>query len=193
MLQLLLRKWWVLLVQGLILIILSIYIFNNPLDVLKGISLWIGILILITGLIGILSWVGGDQQKRENTFLLWSILTTLFGVFMLFNLFTTMKLITVIFGLWMLLTGLHLVQSGVELKKNHSFGWVMIIAGILSALVAIMIIFNIGTGATGISILIGLQVLLAGIALVIFSFAKKALVGHVKLKIKSIRNDFPLN
>jgi len=40
MLQLLFRKWWVVLLQGVLLIILSIYIFQNPVEVLAGISVW---------------------------------------------------------------------------------------------------------------------------------------------------------
>ena len=44
MLQLLFRKWWVILLQGILLIILSIYIFQHPVEVLAGISLWCGIL-----------------------------------------------------------------------------------------------------------------------------------------------------
>ena len=51
-----------------------------------------------------------------------------------------------------------------------------------------MIIFNIGTGAVGISTLLGLQVLLTGIALVLLSFAKKVVVGRVKGKIDSLRS-----
>ena len=54
----------------------------------------------------------------------------------------------------------------------------MVIAGILSVVAAVMIIFNIGTGAVAISTLFGLQVLLTGIALVLLSFAKKMVVNR---------------
>ena len=49
MLQLLFRKWWVVLLQGVLLIILSIYIFQNPVAVLAGISFWCGLLVLAAG------------------------------------------------------------------------------------------------------------------------------------------------
>jgi uncharacterized membrane protein HdeD (DUF308 family) len=51
-----------------------------------------------------------------------------------------------------------------------------------------MIIFNIGTGAVGISTLLGLQVLISGIALMILSFAKKTLAGKVKDKIETLKS-----
>jgi uncharacterized membrane protein HdeD (DUF308 family) len=68
------KKWWVGMIQGIMLIILSIYIFNNPLNAMKGLSVWIGLLILFTGLVGIFSWMAADRDKR-NTSLLWSFLT----------------------------------------------------------------------------------------------------------------------
>ena len=101
-----------------------------------------------------------------------------------------MKILTVIFGLWMLVTGVLLAQSGWSLKRENSFGWAMVIAGVLSVVAALMIIFNVGTGAVGISTLLGLQVLLTGIALVLLSFAKKVVVGRVKNKIESVRSGF---
>jgi len=188
MLQLLFRKWWVVLLQGILLIILSIYIFQNPVEVLAGISLWCGLLVLAAGLLGIIAWLAADKPEREGMSLFWSILTAAFGLLMLLHLLVTMKTLTVIFGLWMLLTGLLLVQSGWSLKNRHSFGWIMVIAGVLSAVAAAMMVFNIGTGALGISTLLGLQVLLTGIALVLLSFAKKVVANRVKDKIESFRS-----
>jgi uncharacterized membrane protein HdeD (DUF308 family) len=64
----------------------------------------------------------------------------------------------------------------------------MVIAGLISLLAAVIIIFNIGTGAVGISTVLGLQILITGIALVILSFAKKAVVGIAKDKIEYVNS-----
>ena len=63
----------------------------------------------------------------------------------------------------------------------------MVIAGVLSVVAAVMMVFNIGTGAVGISTLLGLQVLLTGIALVLLSFTKKIVGDRIKDKIESLR------
>ena len=181
--QLLFRKWWVVLLQGILLIILSIYIFQNPVAVLTGISFWFGLVVLATGLLGIIAWLAADKPEREGMSLFWSILTAAFGLLMLLHLLVTMKTLTVIFGLWMLITGLLLVQSGWSLRSRNSFGWIMVIAGVLSAVAAVMMVFNIGTGAVGISTLLGLQVLLTGIALVLLSFTKKIVGERLRMKL----------
>jgi len=188
MLKLLFRKWWVVLLQGILLIILSIYIFQNPVAVLTGISFWFGLVVLATGLLGIIAWLAADKPEREGMSLFWSILTAAFGLLMLLHLFATMKILSVIFGLWMLVTGVLLAQSGWSLKGKNSFGWVIVIAGVLSVVAAVMMIFNTGTGAVGIATLLGLQVLLTGIALVLLSFVKKIVAGRIKDKIESLKS-----
>src|SRR5262249_35855386 len=180
MLKLLFKKWWVVLLQGILLIILSTYIFQNPVAVLTGISFWFGLVVLATGLLGIIGWLAADKPEREGMSLCWSTLTAAFGLLMLLHLFATMRIITVIFGLWMLVTGVLLAKSGWSLKGKNSFGWVMIIAGVLSAVAAVMMIFNVGTGAVGISTLLGIQVLLTGIALVLLSFTKKIVAAKLR-------------
>ena len=181
MLKLLFRRWWVLLIQGILLIILAIFIFNNPINVLAGISIWVGILVVIAGMAGIFGWLSAEKEERESGSLLWSIVTVLFGIVLLSNLLATMKALTILFGVWLLLGGIHLIRSGLALRrKSSSSGVFIIITGGLAVLVALATIFKIGTGAVAISILLGLQVLLIGLALVIFSITKKMLVGKIK-------------
>ena len=65
-------RWWLILVQGLLLIILSIYIFNNPAGVLAGISFWFGVIVLAAGLVGIIAWFASSKIERESFSLLWA-------------------------------------------------------------------------------------------------------------------------
>ena len=97
-----------------------------------------------------------------------------------------MKALTILFGVWLLLGGIHLIRSGLALRREtSSSGLFIIITGILALLVALATIFKIGTAAVTISILLGLQVLLIGLSLVIFSIAKKMLVGKIKNRVGS--------
>ena len=172
------RKWWVGLIQGIMLIILSIYVFNNPLNALQGISVWIGILILFTGLVGIISWMSADRDKKEQSSLLWSLLTIVFGIVMLMNLFTTTRIVEILFGLWMVFLALHFIEQGIVFMKHQSLRWVTVIAGVLCLLPAVVLIFNLGTGV-GASLFIGVQLLLGGIALIIISFGRKEVANRI--------------
>ena len=61
-----LKKWWMILLQGILMVILGIFIFKNPAEVLAGISLWFGIIILITGVIGIFAWFFSARIKGRG-------------------------------------------------------------------------------------------------------------------------------
>jgi uncharacterized membrane protein HdeD (DUF308 family) len=187
MAQVLFRKWWVLLLQGILLIILSIYIFNNPVGVLAGLSFWFGLLVLLAGLTGVIAFLAGSKEERENMSLLWSILAVAFGLLMTTHMLATMKLITVVLGWWILLSGILLLNIGWSAKKTNSGGWLVVLAGIFSVIAGIMVIFDIGSGAVAVSTLLGLQVLFSGIALIVLSFAKKAVKNAVKDRIGSIK------
>ena len=171
------KKWWVGMIQGIVLIILSIYIFNNPLNAMKGLSIWIGLLILFTGLVGIFSWIAADRDKR-NTSLLWSFLTIVFGIVMLMNLFKTTRIVEIFFGLWMVFLGLHFIEQGIVFMKHQTFRWVTVIAGGLCLFAAIVLIFDLGTGM-GANLFLGVQLLLGGIALIFISFARKSVANRI--------------
>jgi len=172
------RPWWVAMIQGIALIIMSIYVLNNPLNALKGISVWIGVLIFFTGIVGIISWLFADRDAREIGSLVWSLITFVLGILMLMHLFATTRMITILFGLWMVFLGLHFIESGLIFKKHQPFRWTTVIAGLICIFAAVVLIFNLGTGA-GASLFIGVQMLLGGIALIIISFARKEMANNL--------------
>ena len=172
------RPWWVAMIQGIALIIMSIYVLNNPLNALKGISVWIGVLIFFTGIVGIISWVFADRDVREIGSLVWSLITFVLGILMLMHLFATTRMITILFGLWMVFLGLHFIESGLIFKKHQPFRWTTVVAGLICIFAAVVLIFNLGTGV-GVSLFIGVQMLLGGIALIIISFARKEMANNL--------------
>jgi uncharacterized membrane protein HdeD (DUF308 family) len=187
MIKLFLRKWWVLLLQGILLIMVSIYIFQNPGVALAGLSIWFGVSVLMAGLLGIASTFAMDKADREDFPLVWSILTAIFGLMILSHVMVTMVFIAIIFGVWMLVTGIRLAVSGWTHRDTGAMGWIVLLAGIVSIVAGVMTIGNIGIGAVGVTTLLGIQVLLSGIALVVLSFVKKAIVGAVRGKIESLK------
>jgi uncharacterized membrane protein HdeD (DUF308 family) len=87
-------------------------------------------------------------------------------------------MITILFGLWMVFLGLHFIESGLIFKKHQPFRWTTVIAGLICIFAAVVLIFNLGTGA-GATLFIGVQMLLGGIALIIISFARKEMANNL--------------
>jgi len=80
------------------------------------------------------------------------------------------------------------MQQGWMQRRNRSVAWVIFIPGLFSLITGLMAIFNTATGATAVSIIVGIQLLLAGIALVVLAFVKRKVVNIVKDKAAELRN-----
>lgn len=187
MLSLLLRKWWVVLLQGILLLFVSFFIFRNPATVLSSVSIWIGVLIFISGIVSLFSSFHNSQSEHKGMLMLWSVLTIVFGFLLLTNILVTMKAITLLFGIWMLVGGLRFLGAGWMIRASNSLGWVVILTGIFSIIAAVMVMTSLGTAAIGISVLLGTQVLIAGIALVIMAVIKKKVGDAILDKVESLK------
>jgi uncharacterized membrane protein HdeD (DUF308 family) len=184
----LLKKWWVLLIQGILLIILGIYVFNHPGVTLLSITFWISLMIFLAGIAGILGWLFAPKDHRETSNLLWSIASALLGFLLLDRIGFAMDLLTNLLGFWMILTGGWLMQQGWPHRGDGSSGWLMLIGGAISIIAGIIVMFNIIAGALAVSTILGIQLLLAGLALIAMSMAKKKVVGKIKDAVADIRN-----
>lgn len=174
------RKWWVILAQGILLIIIGFIFFNNPVQVLVVISLWVGILTLAMGVIGLIAHFTTRTEGNDNNLLWWSIASLLIGLAMVARPGLTMKALTVIFGLWVLLTGVWLISAGWTNRKSGLPGWIMLLGGVLSVFAGIAIVFNIGMGAVWISTLLGIQAIISGVGLIMLALLKRSVVRDIR-------------
>jgi uncharacterized membrane protein HdeD (DUF308 family) len=178
------QKWWVVLIQGILLIALSIIILNNPGGVLLTISLWLGIVVLLAGLFGVIAYYVGDKEKRDVSSLVWSILITIVGFLLLIENVFTMKAITIVFGIIVATVGLILFVSGWHSKTQSDKWWILALLGVIIFITGISSMFNLSSGAESISFLLGISVLLAGLGLTTLAFWKKRFLNLIEKSIK---------
>ncbi len=186
--QTLLRKWWVLILQGILLIVLGIFFFNHPMEVLAAVSFWVALFMAGSGVLGILAWFSSDKDERETGILVWSVLTAIVGVLMMAQLGIAAKTITVILGLWVIVTGIWLLRVGWGLRQQTAIGYLIALIGLLAAIAGVAILFDLHKGAIWISSLLGLEAILVGIALIALGFFKKNVKGKIVSAAETIRN-----
>ena len=118
-------KWWVILVQAILLVALSIYVFGHPGVTLLSIAYWVSVLILGAGLAGIGGSLVTREQNRETSGLLWSIGSSVFGLLLLARIGFAMQLITNLLGTWMIVTGAWLIYQGWQYRNRSALGRVI--------------------------------------------------------------------
>jgi len=173
------RKWQVLLLQGFLLIIIGFIFFNNPEEILAIISLWVGILTLATGILGLIAYFATRSEGSDRNSLWWSIITILLGLAMISKVGLTMKVITIFFGCWIFLTGIFLFSEGWNHRTKGILSWIMITGGILSVVAGVLIVFDIRIGAVWISTLLGVQALIAGISFILLALLKRKVLKEI--------------
>ncbi|WP_273449376.1 HdeD family acid-resistance protein [Streptococcus ferus] len=125
------------LVVGLSALLLGIYLFTNPLLTVAWLGWLLGLIVLISGIGGVVSYLNRDETSKN----VWQLIQYLISIFLGFLLlsssifsitkiaFTIVAYWTVFIGITRLMVGFRLRQAGLTNGNRH----------ILSALITILI------------------------------------------------------
>ena len=158
------RILWI--IAGALLVIAGVCCLSNPGTALLTMSLYVGITMLISGIIDIVIFAKGNRYMAgSGWFLADGILTVLFSLFLLFHQAFTMLSMPYIFGMWLLFSGISKFVNSFELKRQGIRGWGWFTAlGVLLALAGFFSFFNPIAQLFAISLLVGILLILQGIA-----------------------------
>ena len=171
-----LKYWWVFLLKGIILILLSFYIFQHPVGTLVGLTLYIGIATLITGIFLIFASLSGPKEEGWGWRLAWGIMDVIFAVILLSSPGISAAVLPFVVGFWVMVSGILIfVGSFTAKKEGDSSWWLNLIGGLLTILVGYVITNNIVAGAMAITFWIGLGFLIAGVFSTSISFKMRKL------------------
>ena len=167
------KNWWLVLLKGLILIILAFVVFSNPGVTIIGISLFLGLGLLLTGIvISIMALAGKKEMDNWGWKLAEGLLDVLFGFILIANPEITAVIIPFLIGFWAIFYGVLLTVGAFSTAK---FSWALLIGGILIILFGNIILFNPIIFGITISVWIGITLLVTGIANVVLAFDVKSL------------------
>ena len=161
------KKWWVLLLRGILLLVIGILSFMNPL-------VWItfaGAYMLIDG-IGLL-WAGfGPQPTGQSRWplLLVGILGIIAGLIVLANPVIGGLSIVWVVGAWAVVTGILEIVSAIALRKEIDSEWWLILTGVLAIIFGLLVFQNPLAGAFAIQTIFGAFAVVAGIFSIALAF-----------------------
>jgi len=168
------KHWWAILFRGIAAVIFAILAFFWP-------SLTVGILVIILGLylvidgIFALAWAfkAMSEHKQWWLFLLEGLIGLLVGLMILFWPGITALVILYFVAAWAIVSGLFELWAGFSVNWDATIKAIMIVIGIISVLLGILLFVYPFGGIVAAIWLLGVYALIAGIALIIFSFQVK--------------------
>ncbi len=175
-------NWWVTLIQGILMLALSILIFNNPGALLLTLALWLGCIVIASGIYGVIAYFATSKNNRSLINLLGSIAMVIVGFMMLMKMIISMMAITIAFGSMVAVIGIGLIAGSWNAKKHFSMWWLTALLGIAVLVTGIDSIINVQSGAESISSLLGISVMLSGFGLISLALLKRKIVKAVQAK-----------
>lgn len=176
------KNWWIPLLKGIVLIVLSFLIFFNPVATVMGLSFYIGIALLFAGVFALFTAISLRSKIRGWGWrLAEGLMDIFFGFILLAHPGLTALLVSFMLGFWFLFYGItSLTDSFARKDEGQSNWWVRLIWGVLAVVFAFWIMFKPFAGAVTIVTLLGTFFMLAGIFNIAFSFILKGLKQRIE-------------
>lgn len=171
------KNWWMMLLKGIVLIILSFFVFRHPVETLVSLAVFIGIALLITGIIAII--VSISVRKFDDNWgwrLFEGIIDVIFAIVLLSNPGITAAVFPFILGFWMIVYGVMIFSGSFKNKKEGDTNWwLSLLGGILTVLFGWFVMTDLFAGAIAITVWIGIGLLILGIVYIVLSLRLKKL------------------
>ena len=162
-------NWYMVLIKGIVMILLAILVFNSPGGALLAYALYIGLGLLLTGIVMLFR---GISLRKVNTNWGWTVFEGLLDIFLgyvlLANPLVTAAILPFIFGFWAVFYGALLLINSVSGSENKGM---KIVSAILLILIGIMIMHNPLVVGMTVAIWVAILLLIVGIYNVIISFS----------------------
>ncbi len=154
---------WLSLIIGILFIISGIINFLNPVLTTVSLVQFIAIMLMATGLLRVIRFFSNDLF-RVGSFLMAGILDLILGFLMIKNMTVSVLTFTVLVGFWVLGNGIAEIASSIDLKMiGLSRWWLGLISGIIGVVFGFFLITNQGLSTIYISTMFSVFVIILGV------------------------------
>jgi uncharacterized membrane protein HdeD (DUF308 family) len=166
------KKWWIFLVQGILMILLAVLAFTQPALLISA----IGAYIAIDGAAKLFSAFGSqsaDQGRWVGVFI--GAVGIILGLVIWFNPGLAAQVVTYLIAAWAVVVGLLLVLWGWRFREAISTEWLLIALGVLSILFGFLVFGNVEAGYATLQMIFGIYMIAGGIVAILLSFQVRSL------------------
>ena len=159
----------ILTVEAVVLILLGIAALVLPLFTGLLVGTVIGVVLVLSGLVGLASAFSGGAHVHRGWSLLSAIIALLVGLLILFNPLVGVVSLTLLIGAYLLLDGITLIGLGMDQRKRGASRWGLVLgSGVVDLLLAALIVTLGAVGsAVVVGVIIGIDLIAAGAALLL--------------------------
>jgi len=183
------RAWWILLIQGIVMLVLGLTLFGQPGKTLIVLTRLLGTFWLISGILDIVAGLLGRTENSRIWTILAGVITAAAGLVVLnHTLFAgalTASVLTFMIGFAILVNGVLQIFMGRASADGMGREWSLgsLVIGILYVIGGIFLLGHQGLTAAVLLNFIAAWALITGIAQIVFAFRIRGKVKEVKASI----------
>jgi uncharacterized membrane protein HdeD (DUF308 family) len=181
MLDYLSRHWWTLVVRGALAIAFGLAALIWPRITLRVLVWLYGFYAVVDGLLALAALLVGGRlvSGRRGWLILEGIVGIAAGVFAFLWPGITALVLLYLIAAWAVVTGLLEVVAAIVLRRELRGEWLLALAGILSVAFGVLLAIRPGEGAITLVSLIGLFVIVFGVALLLLGARLRRLRNRI--------------
>jgi uncharacterized membrane protein HdeD (DUF308 family) len=169
------RAWPLVLTRGVFGVLFGVLALVWPGITVLALAILFGIYVLIDAFGAIFqSFRPGDGGHRVAYAVL-GVLGLAAGVMTLVWPGLTVLVLATLVGVWAVVTGVMEIAAAIRLRKQITGEAFLIVAGALSVIAGVLVLFHPIAGAYGVALLIGIYAVIYGVTLVVLSFRLRKL------------------
>jgi uncharacterized membrane protein HdeD (DUF308 family) len=165
------RGWWLVALRGALAIVFALLAFFWPGVTVAALVLLFGSYALVDGLFAVGATISAiRRQGRWWPFLVEAVLGIGMGVVTFLWPGVTALALLYLIAAWAIVTGIFEILAAIELRKAIEGEWMLILAGALSIVFGLLLIFFPGAGALAVLWMIAAYALVFGVLLLVLAF-----------------------
>jgi uncharacterized membrane protein HdeD (DUF308 family) len=170
------NNWWVILLRGIVGVIFGVVAFVSPGATLLALVFIWGAYALVDGAFALyMTYLARRQQRRWWPYLLEGLAGIGAGVLSFVVPGITALALLYLIATWAIITGIVEIVAAIDLRKQIQNEWLLGLAGTLSIIFGIVVVFEPDAGALAVVWTVGAYALLFGITLIVLAFRVRAL------------------
>ncbi|MBK8550431.1 MAG: DUF308 domain-containing protein [Ignavibacteria bacterium] len=174
MLERIQKKWWLLLLRGILALIFGFIAIFSPGMVLVTLLFYFGFVALFSGLFLVIEGIAIKSDDRGMR-ILEGVLSILFGLLFIFITGFVFSFVMYFIAFWAIIGGIMQIIYAIKLRKEISNEWLAILNGVITLIFGILVLTNILAGASALIMVFGFFAIISGILMIMLSFKVKGL------------------
>lgn len=165
------RKWWVLIIRGIIAILFAVAAFALPEVTLLTLVLLFGIYAVLDGITAIVI----SANTRSWWLIFAGVLGIIAGILTFVYPNITLVVLYALIAAWAIATGIFEIIAAVRLRKEISNVWLWVLGGAISTLLGVVLVLYPVAGLLALIWLVGVYAFSFGIMMIALAFRARRL------------------